>query len=343
MQQLSANDEQEWAKRLLKLGFMIQGHLHQYVSKSSDDLAEPVGFEGGDTIFQIDRHVEPLIESAIRDWPDECKPVVLIAEGMGDDGRQVFGTSEQSARFRVIIDPIDGTRGLMYDKRSAWFIAAVAQDHGDQTNLGDAFTAVLVELATTKQGWCDAYFATRSQSTRGLRSRPGGDSPHEFLPRPSQANNLKFGFGQVSSFFPGTQALAADLNERIARENLGPEVPGQALLFNDQYISTGGQMVELMAGHDRFCCDLRPLFYRILEKGSEQIIRGVECHPYDVAGAFVAKRAGVIITDGFGRPLQCPFDVHTGIHWCGFANETLAKAIQPIITRWLLDHGIVPA
>ena len=334
--------EHAWAQRLLNLGFAIQRHLHRVVSSSRGGLAVPVGFEGGDTIFEIDRHVEPIIEREIDEWPSECKPLVLVAEGMGRDGRRLIGPADEPARFRVIVDPIDGTRNLMYDKRSAWFIATVAEDLGEQTNLGDAFAAVLVELPTTKQAWCDAYMATGSEVTSGIRTRIGGDSPQPWPPRPSRAESLRFGFGQVSNFFPGTKVLAADLNERIADQTLGQGSPGQALLFDDQYISTGGQMVELMAGHDRFCCDLRPLFYRILEKRSPHVVRGVECHPYDVAGALVAKRAGVVISDGFGRPLRCPFDVHTGVHWCGFGNEVLADSIQPIIAGWLAEHGVFP-
>jgi fructose-1,6-bisphosphatase/inositol monophosphatase family enzyme len=336
------NDPQAWIRRLLNLGFAIQHHLHGILIKGEDGLALPTGFAGGDTIFEIDRHVEPIIEREINAWPSECKPLVLIAEGMGQDGRLTFGPTELPARFRVIVDPIDGTRNLMYDKRSAWFIAAVAEDRSEQTQLSDSFAAVLVELPTSKQIWCDAYAATGNVATTCIRTQIGGGNARPWPPRPSTASTLKFGFGEVSSFFPGTKALAADLIERIAAETLGTIEPGQALLFDDQYISTGGQMVELMAGHDRFCCDLRPLFYRILQQQSPglAVIKGLECHPYDVAGALVASQAGVVITDGFGRPLQCPYDVHTGVHWCGFGNETLAKSIQPIITRWLAEHGV---
>jgi hypothetical protein len=146
----------------------------------------------------------------------------------------------------------------------------------------------------------------------------------------------------VASFFPGTKVLAAELTERIAARLLGPCEPGQGLLFDDQYICSGGQMAELIAGHDRFCCDLRPLFFRILERQRGGVVRGLECHPYDVAGMLVARQAGVILTDGFGRPLRCPLDVTTGVHWCGFANVTLAAAIQPVITDWLAEHGVRP-
>ncbi|MEK6258361.1 MAG: inositol monophosphatase [Planctomycetota bacterium] len=336
------SEAEVWGQRLLSLGFAIQRHLHQVVLHASDDLALPVAHEGGDTIFAIDRHVEPIIEREVERWPNECKPLVLIAEGFGEHGRRMFGSPEGSARYRVILDPIDGTRNLMYDKRSAWFIAAVSEDYGEATSLTDTFAAVLVELPTTKQAWCDSYMATRDTATIGFRTRIGGDDAQPLKIRPSRAETLRFGFGQVSNFFPGTKVLAAELMERIASETLGQIKPGESVVFDDQYICTGGQMVELMVGHDRFCCDLRPLFYRIHEKNSRHLIRGVECHPYDVAGSFVAKQAGVVITDGFGKPLNCPMDVHTGIHWCGFANEALAKQIQPIINEWLADQGLVP-
>ena len=334
--------QQAWADRLLALGFAIQRHIHGIAIYGSDGLALPVAHEGGDTIFAIDRLVEPIIETELKLWPDECKPLILIAEGMGEDGRRLFGCPEEGARYRVIVDPIDGTRNLMYDKRSAWFIAAVAENRGEETRLSDAFAAVLVELPTSKQAWCDAFSATEDAATVASRTRIGGADKHPRSIHPSTAENLSFGFGHVSNFFPGTKILAAQLCEHIAARTLGPVRLGEAMLFDDQYISTGGQMVELMVGHDRFCCDLRPLFYRILERDSQIPVRGLECHPYDVAGYLVAQKAGVIITDGFGNPLDCPLDVCTGIHWCGFANDTLAKQIQPIITGWLKDHGLEP-
>ena len=38
-------------------------------------------------------------------------------------------------RWRVIVDPIDGTRGLMYQKRSAWILTGVAPNRGPGTSL----------------------------------------------------------------------------------------------------------------------------------------------------------------------------------------------------------------
>jgi hypothetical protein len=261
---------------------------------------------------------------------------------MGADGQRLFGNHDTPIRYRLIVDPIDGTRGLMYDKRSAWFIAAIAHDRGEHTRLSDTFAAALVELPTGKQNVCDSFTATVAGGMNAQRTCLA-DGHTRLLPvRPSGATTPQFGFGHVASFFPGTKVLAAELVERIAAETMGRTPAGQSLLFDDQYISSGGQMVELMVGHDRFCCDLRPLFYQILEAGEQEVIRGVECHPYDVAGALVARQAGVVLTDGFGRPLDCPYDVHTPVHWCGFGNEILANLIQPVIADWLAEQDVFP-
>ena len=130
--------------------------------------------------------------------------------------------------------------------------------------------------------------------------------------------------------------------ERIVERTLGAVEAGTAAVFEDQYITTGGQMVELMLGRDRFCCDLRPLFYAVLRGSGYTAAQGLECHPYDVAGALVAATAGVILTDGFGRPLDAPLDVHTGVHWCGYANAELYRQIAPVIRVWLAEHGVRP-
>jgi fructose-1,6-bisphosphatase/inositol monophosphatase family enzyme len=332
--------DEAWAARLLELGFAVQRHLAGVAEQVDTDTIEPVAIEGGDTIYPLDRRVEPVIEQVIESWPSACKPLVLVVEGMGADGRKTVAAEPGDTPLnRVIIDPIDGTRGLMYGKRSAWFLAAVAPERGNETRLADAFAAVMVELPTAKQCWADAFAAVASRPAAGERTRIGGSEAIRLSVRPSQATRLTDGFAQVSNFFPGTKVLAADLMERIAAANSG--IAADAV-FDDQYISTGGQMVELMLGRDRFCCDLRPLFHRIVARQTRRLGRGIECHPYDVAGALVARQAGVILTDGFGRPLDGPLVVDHGIHWCGYANAAIQALVEPVIGCWLADHEIEP-
>lgn len=336
------SDPIAWGQWLADLGRSVQMQLRRTLADSAEDPAQAVAEEGGDRIYAIDRYVEPILLRSIDSWPDECKPLLLIAEGLGNDGRRRFGRSADAVKFRLLVDPIDGTRGLMYDKRSAWFLAAIACDQGEGTTLADTIAATMVELPTSKQCWADTLIAVAGKPPVGRRLRIGTEQSLDLRLGPSQARTLKDGFGQVSNFFPGTKVLASELMERIVARTLGGIRLGTADVFDDQYISSGGQMVELILGHDRFCCDLRPLFYEILEKRERGTVRGVQCHPYDIAGAFVATQAGVILTDGFGQPLNAPLNVTCGVHWCGYANAALQDAIQPIVLEWLEEHGLTP-
>lgn len=294
------------------------------------------GFEGGDTIYHLDKLVEPVIQAVLEEWPDDLKPLVVVAEGMGNDGVFTVGSITKSARYRILIDPIDGTRGLMYDKRSAWFLASIAKDKGDLTKLSDTVASVMVEIPTSKQHLFDLFVARRGSKTERLRKSLFENFEKNLKFGPSTAVDLRNSFSQVSNFFPGTKMLAAELMEVIAEDCMDEAIAGGALIFEDQYISTGGQFVQLICGQDRFCCDLRPLFYKILEaqSGVKPVI-GLECHPYDVAGLMVAENAGVIITDGWGNKLDAEYDVQSPVHWCGYSNATLQQEIQPIIQSWL--------
>jgi hypothetical protein len=120
--------------------------------------------------------------------------------------------------------------------------------------------------------------------------------------------------------------------ERIVEATTTAADVGKGMVFDDQYISTGGQFYELITGHDRFNADLRPLFYKI-----RGLPAGLCVHPYDVASVLLAREAGVIITDGLGGELDGPLDVDTPLHWAGYANATLRRQIEPVMLKTLLD------
>jgi fructose-1,6-bisphosphatase/inositol monophosphatase family enzyme len=339
-------ENEAWGERLLTLGLAVQTQVVRLVQKAFRDgtstLAEAVCEEGGDRIYRIDREVESTIEEAIADWPDECLPLLLIAEGMGSDGRMLFGDPQQAPRWRLIIDPIDGTRMLMYDKRSAWFLAAVCLDKGEATTLADSVASVMVELPPSKQTMADAFVASLGKPTRGLRFYVDESQPPlindavEFPVRPSSKVDLQDGFATVLSMFPGTRQLAADLAERIA-ERCGV-MTSLPTVFDDQYISCGGLMYQLMTGRDLCCLDLRPQFNQILGRSGDE--RFIESHPYDLAGLLTTQSTGVIMTNGLGQPLNAPLDVHTGVDWCGYANSHIRNLVEPIVHEWLAEYGI---
>ena len=114
--------------------------------------------------------------------------------------------------------------------------------------------------------------------------------------RPSTETRLDHGFSAVTSFFPGTKVLAAELMEAIASAVTEQDTTHAPLIFDDQYISTGGQLYELCAGRDRFLCDLRPLLYELAGKPRRHC-----CHPYDICTMLIAEEEPVVLPVPPGR------------------------------------------
>jgi len=292
-----------------------------------------------DTIYEIDTAVEPLLEDFCREWA-KTTPLVLIAEGIenenGIEGVKTFpeGLPDDKAEIRVLVDPIDGTRGIMYDKRAAWALAGVAPNTRSAGKIGDINIAVMTELPTSKMGFADVLWAVKNQGASGARTDLTNQSTEPLTISPSRSTSIEHGFATISNFFPGTKVLASQLMEHIVRNLVGEADVTRATVFDDQYISTGGQFYELIIGHDRFNADLRPTFYRI-----QQQPPGLCCHPYDCATVLIAREAGVIITDEIGHDLDGPLDVTTGLSWVGYANETLRRQIEPLVKSFLAGRA----
>jgi fructose-1,6-bisphosphatase/inositol monophosphatase family enzyme len=293
-----------------------------------------------DTIYAIDADVEPIIEEFCQEW-SKSTPLVLISEGIeeneqGIEGVKVFpqGLSEDDAEIRLIIDPIDGTRGIMYDKRPAWSLAGVAPNKGKNTRLRDIQVAVMTELPTSKMGFADVVWAVKGNGANAKRVDLTSGAEQPLAISPSRARTIDHGFATVADFFPGTKVLAGEIMEHLVKNLVGALDVTRATVFEDQYISTGGQFYELIVGHDRFIADLRPLLYKI-QKQPE----GLCCHPYDCASMLVAEEAGVVLTDGLGRPLDGPLDVTSGVSWAAYANPDLQLAIEPLLTAYLRELG----
>jgi hypothetical protein len=305
-------------------------------SRNAGSLHKVSRVSTADTIYKIDSDVDPILEKFCEEWGKET-PLVLIAEGLeGADGTEaehvVFprGTTESDATIRVIVDPIDGTRGIMYDKRPAWALAGVAPNKGPKTRLRDIEVAVMTELPTSKMGFGDVLWAIKGQGMHATRENLFSGEAQPIPASPSNADRIDHGFAMISNFFPGTKVLASELMEHLVKNLIGQADVTRATIFEDQYISTGGQFYELIVGHDRFNADLRPTFYRM--QGQPE---GMSCHPYDCATLLIAEEAGVVITDEKGAPLDGPLDTTTGLSWIGYANAKLRQRIEPLLLDFL--------
>src|SRR6478736_10091857 len=161
--------ELEQARRLL---CALQDHIRDTLvgarKKQAHSFARVAAVTAADTIYHIDR----LSEHAILDWFaahwPKAWPVEVVMEGLEEEGSATFpkGTPVAQTMLRCILDPIDGTRNIMYDKRSAWIIGALAPQRGAKTNLDDILVAAMTEIPTSKQWRSDQLSAVKGRGAR---------------------------------------------------------------------------------------------------------------------------------------------------------------------------------
>ena len=305
---------------------------------ATEQLAVPLGHDAGDTIYAIDRVSERVLLDRFGALASRWS-CVLVAEGLGTTGRMILplGTDPDVAELQIIVDPIDGTRGLMYQKRPAWILTGVARNRGPATTLADIEIALQTEIPLVKQHLCDTLWVVGGELGAERRDRISGKR-EPLTPRPSQAETIADGYGGIARFFPGARELLAAVDDEVAERILGPVQRGRAQLFEDQYISTGGQLYELLMGHDRWIADLRPLVESVLRQRGRSL--GLCCHPYDLCTESIARAAGVVVTDECGRRLTAPLDVSSDVAWVGIANAALRDRLWPVLRDVLAERGL---
>jgi fructose-1,6-bisphosphatase/inositol monophosphatase family enzyme len=309
------------ARRLLcRLQNTVRDSVRSAQRRATGRLTRVAAVTTADTIYGIDKVSEHAVLAWFgKNWPKRW-PVELVMEGL--EGRAVTFPRETpvgATLFKCILDPIDGTRGLMYDKRSAWSLAALAPQRGPKTNLGDIVVAAMTELPTSKAGLADQLSVVKGKAVQAERLDLRGGRRAKFAPRPSRAGGLAHGFAGFAKFFPPGKVWLAEREAKLWRA-LGDSPD----IFDDQYLSTGGQLYELLMGHDRFIADLRPLAFA--ELGLRQALA---CHPYDICTALIAQELGCIVTAPDGQPLRVPLDTTSAVAWTGYANKSLARKIAP--------------
>ena len=321
------------ARRLL---CQLQGEIRDTIvaarRRQAASFARVAAVTAADTIYQVDRLSEHAIVAWFeRHWP-RTWPMELVMEGLeGEATTFPRGTPVAKTTWKCILDPIDGTRGLMYDKRPAFILAGLAPQRGARTHLGDIVVAAMTEIPTSKQDRADQLSAVRSGGVVAQRHDLVRGTRRRWTPSPSRARHFEHGFASFARFFPEGKQLLAALEEELWSELglLGKN--GGQRVFDDQYISTGGQLFELIAGHDRMLGDLRPLAYAQLGLSSAALC----CHPYDICTALIAQEAGCLVELPDGGELKPPLDTTSPVAWIGYANPKLARTVRPVLRRLL--------
>jgi hypothetical protein len=302
-------------------------------------MAAVVGRVEADVIYAID-HVsdERVLGWFAEHWP-ASEPVRLVMEGVDDHETVTFPTGVEpgDVRWICVIDPIDGTRNLMYDKRPAWVLAALAPAALDgegrpQARFADIAVAAMTEIPTVKQWRADQVSVVRGAGPGGVVAEAvdvGSSTRQPITLSPTTVATLDHGFASFAHALPDAKALLATIEEHVWDELLPPSgEPRQ--IFEDQYLCSGGQLYEVLSGRDRLVGDVRPL--ALAHLGLPLSLTG---HPYDICTALVLTELGGVFEDPLGAPFDCPLDTTTPVAWVAYANEELAALVRPALARAL--------
>lgn len=296
-----------------------------------------------DIVYGLDHEVEKAVVAELDAHAASVGGLELVAEGIGETEESDvtrWGVPEGSPpAWRVLMDPVDGTRGIMFDKRPAWFLAAAAPFSGrSDERLSDVLASVMVEIPTTRQRWIDILHGLHGAPAERLSIDLANGTERAAPLRPDPSPTLAHGFGQISRFFHPGKVVLAELEETLMARLFGADA-GRLPVFDDQYISSGGQLAELLLGRDRFVAEVRARMIAWAHATGRDNLTAVHpCHPYDLAAHGIARGCGVIVTDGFGSPLDAPFDTTTPVDWIGYANDELQAMIEPALLDVLAER-----
>jgi len=229
---------------------------------------------GGDVTFAIDEIAESFLEEHLA---REAPGVAFYSEDRG----LVVPAGEPE--WVLIVDPIDGTRPAMAGLESACVSVAAARLDGEPT-MGDVEVGCVVEI---KSG---ALF---------LASRDGHLEPEPLLSRNTDLSRMFWTYGLrgrpvrviaevVGDIIDASSVGGGTFDLGSATFDITRVVTGQM----DAYIEPGPRVVADVPG-------MRALFERL---GNGTVLNN---SPYDLAAAkLICERAGAVITDAYGRPLD---------------------------------------
>jgi len=312
------------------LDLLASGARAKGLDPASDEAG--VAAEGaGDVTFRIDVPAEEEVEHFVRDLGARM-PVRVISEGAGD---RTYGTGEPDVR--LVFDPVDGTRPLMFDMRSGWILSAVAAERGDATSLADVRMALQTEIPVSDRRSFVELFAKRGQGA-SLRRRDLATGRVE-EERPLSASpdaRLDNGVYVFFKFGPECRGDIGRIEERFLTALVQEHGVDPRTLYDDQYISSAGQLYLMITQRYRFLADLRGFV------GDRTGSDNFTSKPYDVCCSLIAEEAGIPLTDPEGGPLRARLDLDGRVSFVAYANDGVRAQLEPLLQE-VLREGFTKA
>lgn len=263
---------------------------------------------GGDTQFDIDHLAETVVLQYVKEHFKDC---FLFTEDYKD-------SDLENKKMLMIIDPIDGTRALAAGLEMATIAIAVAPLTTKEPTINDISQAFVMELKTG--AWIYADIENENITSKGF---------HFSIPNLNKNACLDTMFWTFEfNGHPVNLMVNAygHLIDKTANK-------GGVFIFNSATYS----ILKIITGQ---CDAYVDIGNRILKDNTkllpdfERVGNGKVLHlfPYDIAAiAFIAKKTGVTISDGYNRSLATTkllsLDWTNQQSCIAAANETLHTAI----------------
>ncbi|MFE8944784.1 inositol monophosphatase family protein [Streptomyces sp. NPDC007856] len=311
-------------KKLLKgLGEHVRTELLAYGQRG---LARQVHGDspGGDAQFDVDEVAEKAVLDYLREHAEV--PVAVYTE----DG--AFVELAPDPQYLLVVDPIDGTRPTSAGLEMG-IVSIAAAPYGDgKPTLADVTAACLLEIKSGAWIYGD--------DTEGLSS---GGHPTA-VPRLSRTTDLAKMFWSIEFNGHPMHLMEAAYSHLVDQSaNTGGVFVFNSASFSISRIITG-QLDAYVDIGNRILRDHPDTEAEFLRVGRGSILH---LFPYDIAAAvYLARLAGVVITDAYGDDLGPTSLVDLGPlnqkSCIAAATPELHKQLLDSI-RWELGRGAAPA
>jgi fructose-1,6-bisphosphatase/inositol monophosphatase family enzyme len=338
-------ETQEWSARLIGLCSRVRAAARSALERAArqgrlEELARPVRQGAGDVTYALDEESERAVEAWLAETARE-RPLSLLTEDSGwrHLGPGTGGAPRELAGFdhggpRIALDPIDGTRNLMADLRSAWTVVSCAGPGCGMPRLAELEIGIVSEIPDSRAARYRVLAARRGGGCSfELRALEGDEELERRVLRADADNRADRGYFPFFRYLPEQRPELARLEARFFARLAEREGARVRDCYDDQYISNGGQLVLLALGTYRMVADIRGM---VAKKVGGEV---VTAKPYDLAGAVLcAREAGCVVTAPDGEELDFPMDCETPVDWVGWANAPTARRLGPHL-RAVLAEG----
>ena len=283
---------------LVDVGRAVRDAVRAGVHAADDAV---VRSEGGDEVFGVDARAEGPLWDGLRDVGERW-PGTVVMEGFDDP--VVIGAP--GGEWRYLVDPLDGTRPFLAGKRSAWMLIGAGRM---ARTLAELEVSAVVEVPTARAAVGLCAWATADGDLHAVDDDLLGGGPSRPIAlRPRSSGSLERAYVSVQRFAPGQKGPIGAWEDALLA---GFET------YEDPYLCSGGQLMEVAMGREAAALDPRPL-----------LVDGLAAHPYDLAGWLVAAAAGAIVEALPPGPLAYPLDTTTPCAWAAYANPAVATQLR---------------